>query len=195
MSAPRSIDQTVGTSCLLARILDVILLMATTISIGMLCTISPISCNLLTMGNTAIVTALTTGPHGRFMHGLRDDPHAAVGIGIQPLRVYIGSFILAGAVAGISGAINASYASYISPNVFGPDVSILLMAMVLLGGAATRLGPLLGAGLLLAVPEVVRLAGSGTATVGAINYIAMGCVLTVFAIVRPRGVLGGYEFQ
>ena len=139
--------------------------------------------------------AFTRGPYGRFLHALRDDTYAAVGLRVKPLGVYVRTFTIAGAMAGLAGVLYASYASYINPNVFGPDTSILIIAMVLVGGAATRFGPIAGAVLLLTVPEVVRFAGGETAIVGSVNYIAMGTALVAFATLRPRGLLGGYEFQ
>ena len=143
----------------------------------------------------ALVFAMTQGPYSRFLHALRDDVKVAVGLRIQPATIYIRSFAIAGAIAGLSGILYANYASYINPNIFAMDTSILIMAMVLVGGAGTRFGPILGAVILLAVPEAVRIAGGGIDTIGSVNYITMGIVLIVFAILRPRGIFGGYEFQ
>lgn len=143
----------------------------------------------------ALVFAMTQGPYGRFLHALRDDAKVAVGLRIQPVTVYIRSFAVAGAIAGLSGILYANYASYINPNIFAMDTSILIMAMVLVGGAGTRFGPILGVVILLAVPEGVRIAGGGIDIIGSVNYIIMGTVLIIFSILRPRGILGGYEFQ
>lgn len=143
----------------------------------------------------ALVFAMTQGPYSRFLHALRDDAKVAVGLRIQPVTVYIRSFAVAGAIAGLSGILYANYASYINPNIFAMDTSILIMAMVLVGGAGTRFGPILGVVILLAVPEGVRIAGGGIDIIGSVNYIIMGTVLIIFSILRPRGILGGYEFQ
>jgi branched-chain amino acid transport system permease protein len=74
-------------------------------------------------------------------------------------------------------------------------VALTLTAMVLIGGAAKALGPVLGAAVILAIPELVRALGGGSTEVGAFNYLVMGAALILFAVFRPRGILGGYEFR
>jgi branched-chain amino acid transport system permease protein len=151
-----------------------------------------VCCAILTW---LIAHRFSSGISGRFLHALRDDPHAAVGLGIQPLHVYARAFGLTGCISGLSGVLYASYATYINPNVFGSDTSILLISMVLVGGASTRMGPILGTLILLAMPEIIRTLGGGISAIGAINYIVMGLILVAFAVFRPKGILGGYEFR
>lgn len=142
-----------------------------------------------------IARRVTSSAQGRFLHALRDDPYAAVGLRAYSTNIYLRSFALASGMAAIAGVLYGSYATYINPTIFGSDQAIALVAMVLLGGAARPWGPVLGAILVLAVPEFVRAFGGGMPDVGAVNYIVMGAVLLLFATFRPKGILGGYEFK
>ena len=138
---------------------------------------------------------ITCSAQRYFLHALRDDPHAAVGLRAFSASLYLRSFALASGVAGLAGAFYATYMTYINPNVFGADQAITLTTMVLIGGASKPLGPILGAAVVLSIPEFVRTLGGGSAEVGAMNYAVMGIVLILFAAFRPRGILGGYEFK
>ena len=142
-----------------------------------------------------ITRRLTSSAQIRFLHALRDDPHAAVGLRVYSTTIYLRSFALASGMAAMAGALYASYATYINPTMFGSDQAIALTAMVLLGGASRPWGPVLGALIVLVVPEFVRAFGGGSSLVGAVNYAVMGLVLFLFATFRPKGILGGYEFK
>jgi len=142
-----------------------------------------------------LVQRLTFSAQARFLHALRDDPYAAVGLRVYSTTIYFRTFALASGMAALAGVLYASYASYINPSVFGSDQAIALTAMVLLGGAARPWGPVLGALIVISIPEIVRAIGGGPSYVGAVNYVVMGLVLFLFAIYRPKGILGGYEFK
>jgi len=141
------------------------------------------------------IRRITSSAYGNFLHALRDDPHAAVGLRSYSTSLYLRSFSLASGFAGLAGAFYASHMTYINPSVFGSDQAIALIAMVLLGGASRPLGPVLGAAIVVSIPELVRAFGGGISEVGAINYAIMGIVLVLFATLKPRGILGGYEFR
>lgn len=142
-----------------------------------------------------VVSRTRSSTFGMSARALRDDLYSAVGLGLRPLPVYLLSFALCAGLAGLMGAVYATYASYVSPSTFDMDSSILLLCMVFIGGASTRLGPILGAVLLICVPELVRILGGTGMQVGAINYITFGLLLVLFAILRPRGIMGGYVFN
>jgi branched-chain amino acid transport system permease protein len=142
-----------------------------------------------------LLARLAGSSFSRFLHGLRDDPYMAVGLRVPSMALYLKTFCLSAGVAGIAGVLYASFATYINPTVFGPDTSILLLVMVLLGGPATRTGPILGATIVLLIPEIVRSVGMGTSEIGALNSVFVGLVLILFAAFRPRGIVRGYEFK
>ncbi len=150
---------------------------------------------LLAVTSWNFAKRITSSAQVRFLHAVRDDPRAALGLRAYSTHIYIRIFAIASGMAALAGVLYSSYASYINPSVFGPDLAITLTAMVLLGGAAQPWGPVLGALIVLSVPEIVRALGGGSSYVGAVNFAVMGLVLFLFAIYRPKGILGGYEFK
>jgi len=134
-------------------------------------------------------------PLGRGMHAFRDDPLSAVGLGVRPIRVFPYAAALSAALAAVAGALYATNASYLNPTTFNQDQAILLLVMVLIGGAGSKYGPLLGALILILLPEAFRMIGISSAQVGAIQQIFIGLCLITFAGFRPRGLWGGYRFK
>jgi len=149
----------------------------------------------LAVAGWLIVRRIVGSAFGPFLHALRDDPRGAVGLRVPAIGAYTKSFCLSSGIAAIAGVLYASYATYISPAIFDVDLSILLLAMVLLGGAATRAGPVAGAGIVVVVAEMARAIGMGSPAVGSLHFILTGLVLIIFSTIRPQGVLGGYEFR
>lgn len=150
---------------------------------------------ILTTMFVVIIRKYTEKTTGRFLHAIRDDIHLSLGIGISPMPYYLRTFTLSAVVSGFVGIVYASSMSFIHPNIFDVDKSILLLSMVFVGGAATRWGPILGAILLASIPEIISLWGGGTSFIGSINYLIMGSFLVLFVFVRPKGIVGGYEFK
>jgi branched-chain amino acid transport system permease protein len=142
-----------------------------------------------------VVQRIRNSPLGRSLRSYRDDPVAAVALGVQPKRTIGMALALSAGLAGLAGGLYASYASFISPAVFGFDQSVLILAMVVLGGAATTNGPLLGGLILVLIPEALRFAGFESAKVGAFQQTLFGAALLAFVLWRPRGLLKGYKFR
>lgn len=138
---------------------------------------------------------IISSPIGRVMRAYRDDPLSAVGLGVRPIKVFPYTAALSAALAAVAGAIYATNASYLNPATFNQDQAILLLVMVLIGGAGSKYGPLLGALILMLLPETFRMIGISSASVGAIQQIFIGLCLVFFAVFRPRGILGGYRFK
>jgi branched-chain amino acid transport system permease protein len=87
---------------------------------------------------------------------LREDEAAASSMGISPVRTKLSAFMLGTILAGLAGALYAHNVRFISPGDFGFPVSISLLSMVVLGGMSTLWGPVLGAVILGALPELFR---------------------------------------
>jgi branched-chain amino acid transport system permease protein len=97
---------------------------------------------------------------------------------------------VSGAVAAFAGSLYAHYVSYVDPSSFDISVSILILLMVMLGGAGTLRGPVLGAALLLALPEVLKFVPLPTGVGAAMRQLVYGLILVVVVFVRPEGLLG-----
>jgi branched-chain amino acid transport system permease protein len=119
---------------------------------------------------------------GRALNYLREDEVAAEGSGVDTLRTKIAAFALGAGWAGMTGAIYASKMTIISPESFSFWESVVVFIIVILGGAGSIPGVLLGAFLVVGLPEVFR--GFATA-----RMLVFGLALMVMMVVRPQGIL------
>ncbi len=137
-----------------------------------------------------VVWVLANSPFGRALKAIRENEVAAEALGKSSARFKTYAFTIAGAMGGIAGAMYASYISYISPVAFGFDVNNLIFAMVILGGAGTVFGPLLGSALLVTLPTVLSLMTLPPGWVGPVEQTGYGLLLVAFAMWRPNGLYG-----
>lgn len=93
------------------------------------------------------------------------------------------------------GAVYARYYGYIDPNAFNTTQSILVLSMVIVGGAGSATGPALGAAGLALLPEALRMAGVPGPLSSNLQQIAFGLLMTALMIVRPSGICGKYDFK
>jgi branched-chain amino acid transport system permease protein len=92
---------------------------------------------------------------GRAVQALRDDEVRAEAIGLPTFRLKLLVFVVAGAVAGIAGALHANLQGYVSPTALHWTQSGTLLVMVILGGTGHPWGGVLGAAALLLLQEVI----------------------------------------
>ena len=90
---------------------------------------------------------------GRALTAIRDAEVAAEACGIAKPALLATVFLFSGAVAAIAGGLFASLQSYITPDAFTLDLSVLFFIAILIGGRGSILGPLLGTILLTVLPE------------------------------------------
>ena len=94
--------------------------------------------------------------HSRFGRGLiavRDADVAAEATGIRKARLLMTIFVFTGASAAIAGGLFATLQTYITPDAFTFDLSVLFFISILIGGRGSILGPLLGTVILTLLPE------------------------------------------
>lgn len=94
---------------------------------------------------------------GFVLRGLKQSERRSVSIGLKPLRYRLTAFVIAGMGAGLAGILWANYAMFVSPDMGSWQKSGELMAMVILGGVGTLLGPVLGAAVYLGLEQVLSL--------------------------------------
>ena len=100
--------------------------------------------------------ALKRGNWGRAFQAVRDDEIAAGAIGLNPLKVKVTSFALSAAFTGLGGIFFAAVVGFISPDSFTFHRSILFLLVVILGGLGTVAGALIGAIVLVILPELLH---------------------------------------
>lgn len=92
-----------------------------------------------------VIYRITSSPFGRVLHAIREDEMFAKSLGKNTLYFKMTTFAVSAALAAMAGSLYAHYISYIDPTSFTVMESILVISMVIIGGAGTLWGPLFGA--------------------------------------------------
>jgi len=129
-------------------------------------------------------------PFGRLLRAIREDERAVAAAGKSVLRAKVSAAALAGAFAGLAGGLYATFLSFIDPSSFDLDASILLLTMVVVGGARTLAGSIVGPFLLLALPQILTLLDIPTIFAATARQLIYGTLLIAFMLFRPQGLLG-----
>jgi ABC-type branched-subunit amino acid transport system ATPase component/ABC-type branched-subunit amino acid transport system permease subunit len=127
--------------------------------------------------------ALSRGTWGAAMRAVKDSETAAESIGIDPLRVKTVAFALSAALAGLAGGLFAPLSGFVTPNSFAFIQSILFVLVVIIGGAGSLLGPLIGAVVVGVLPELL-------ASLEEYRLLFFGALLLVVLWVAPEGIAG-----
>lgn len=93
---------------------------------------------------------------GRSISVLGEDELLAGAMGVPATPYRLAAFAISSFVAGIGGSLNAHFIQGISPSDIAPAVSVFILVMVMAGGSQTLLGPVVGAAILTAIPELLR---------------------------------------
>lgn len=142
-----------------------------------------------------VVAGLSTGPFGRVLHAIREDEKFAEALGKNTLRFKVTACAVSAALAGMAGSLYAHYITYIDPSSFTVVESILVISMVIIGGAGSLWGPLVGAAVLVVLPEALRFIGLPSAAAANLRQIIYGSLLVIMMMFRPRGLVGKYGFS
>ena len=130
---------------------------------------------------------------GRYWSAIREDEVAASAMGVPVTKMKVLAFVIGASTSGVAGWIYASKFSYIAPNSFPLLASILVLCAVVLGGLGSISGAVLGAILVVTLPEVIRDLSDGRAIFGfdiTTGRIAVfGLALIIVMIYRPGGLL------
>jgi branched-chain amino acid transport system permease protein len=102
-----------------------------------------------------LTSRLVRSEFGMVIRGRRDNERRLAAIGIPPFRYKLALFVIAGAVAGLAGALMANHARFVSPALLSFQVSGQFLAMVILGSAGTLIGPVFGAAIYLVFQQVL----------------------------------------
>ncbi|MCR4328518.1 MAG: branched-chain amino acid ABC transporter permease [Patescibacteria group bacterium] len=131
---------------------------------------------------------------GRVIKAIREDEEAIRVFGYHTLLYKIMISGIAAAMAALAGALFASYIAFIDPSNFHVMESIFILGIVVVGGFASIRGSLLGALILVLLPEVLRFAGFPQDISAHMQQLVYGIVLILFMLYRPQGLIGEYKF-
>ncbi|MRR36227.1 branched-chain amino acid ABC transporter permease [bacterium] len=129
------------------------------------------------------VHALKQSKIGRAWGAIRDNDVTAMFMGINIYYYKTAAFITSAFWAGIAGSLYAHYTAYISPHTFDMHTSIMILSMVVLGGIGSIPGSILGAALLISLPELLR-------PLADYQDIFYGALLVCMMVFRPQGIMG-----
>jgi len=117
---------------------------------------------------------------------IRDDELAAEASGVPTLKLKLIATALSGALMGMAGAPFPYYIGYLQPSsAFGLEYAVNSIAMPMIGGTTSWVGPLIGAILLGSLQQYVTVTISSS-----VNVLVVGLLLIVFVIVAPNGIVG-----
>jgi ABC-type branched-subunit amino acid transport system ATPase component/ABC-type branched-subunit amino acid transport system permease subunit len=132
---------------------------------------------------TLLIHNLKISRYGRTMLAVSQSETASRALGINPTAMRTLAFVVASVTAGIAGTFYAFLNSYISPDIFTFSDSVRFLLMVILGGAGSTFGPVIGAYILTYLPEYLQ-------QFQLWQNFAYGALLLLVMFVLPRGVLG-----
>jgi branched-chain amino acid transport system permease protein len=136
-----------------------------------------------------IVRLLVRGSFGRSLKAIRDNETAAATYGKNVAVVKTIAVAVSSSLAAVAGALYAFYMSFVNVESFVLDTSVLLIAMVVIGGVATLAGPIVGTLLILLLPAALSyLPGLPSTEIGSIQQIVYGAAMVLLMIFRPGGV-------
>lgn len=133
---------------------------------------------------------LTGSAFGRTLRAVREDEIAAQATGKNVVLVKIVITTISSALGALGGSLYAHYITYINPSSFTLEESIFIASLVILGGTERLAGPVVGAFVLLAVPEALKFLAIPDTVAAPMRQILYGGLLVLFMFVRPEGILG-----
>ncbi len=114
---------------------------------------------------------------------IKDDETAATVSSISPVKFKLFAFAISSALVAVSGILYASFMGFISANDFSFPVSVTILAMVMVGGEATIIGPIFGAVLLIILPEIFR-------PIHSYRMLVYGLLIVLMMRFQPDGLFG-----
>jgi branched-chain amino acid transport system permease protein len=149
----------------------------------------------LVVGSVILCHRLETSRIGRAWMAIREDEIAAKAMGINTRNMKLLAFGMGATFGGVAGAMFAAFQGFVSPESFSLMESIMIVAMVVLGGLGHLPGVILGALLLAALPEVLRyVAGplqeltGGRLDAAILRQLLIASAMIIIMLIRPRGL-------
>ncbi|HEX8918799.1 MAG TPA: branched-chain amino acid ABC transporter permease [Chloroflexota bacterium] len=141
-------------------------------------------------------------PAGRVWQAVRENEYRAQMIGYRPFNYKLMSYVIAGAVSSTAGALYAVYVGSVSTNLFSADLTIQLLLMVIIGGAGSLWGAIVGAALIRYLNHYLNVLSSSSFVANGPNWLhqTVGQPLLLFGIIYlflvvffPQGIAGAIQ--
>lgn len=140
-------------------------------------------CLALAIAVFLFLESLTRSPFGKALEGIRENDRRMRALGFPIFRYRLAAFVIAGALAGISGALAAMSNGFATPDLLYWTLSGLALIAIVVGGSRSLIGPVLGA-------FVVLFAQLGLSTYTDRWELVLGALFIAFVLFLPRGLMG-----
>jgi len=134
-------------------------------------------------------------PFGRVLQSIREDEIASETLGKNTSKYKLSVFVISAFFAGIAGSLYAHYTTFIDPSSFTVMESITVLLMVIFGGAGSISGSVVGAVILVVLPELLRFLGLPSSIAAPMRQMIYGLLLVILMQRRPAGIMGAYKFR
>jgi ABC-type branched-subunit amino acid transport system ATPase component/branched-subunit amino acid ABC-type transport system permease component len=136
-----------------------------------------------------IARHIDDSPFGRAMRAMRADESAAASVGKNIFAMKVSVFGISAALASVAGSLFAYYVSYVGADSFQVSETVLILSMVVVGGTGNLVGSVLGAAILVLLPEALAFVDLPASVAGQLRLLIYGCALILFLVFRPEGLL------
>jgi branched-chain amino acid transport system permease protein len=137
----------------------------------------------LTLVVLGLVVLSEHGKIGRRVHAVRDDIQLAASGGVNVRRYRLAAFVVSGALGGLAGSMNVMVRSTVGPLDIGFNLIVLALTMIIVGGAMSWKGAVIGAIIFTWLPSLLEFVGKW-------QTLLYGIIVAVAAVLLPRGIHG-----
>lgn len=142
----------------------------------------------LAIGSVWVARTIEKGKLGRGLNSIKDNEEAAECMGVPTLRLKLFATTISGGLMGMAGAVFPSYLTFVDPpTAFNLEFAVNSLAMPMIGGTFTWIGPVVGSILLGTVQQVAIVTISSE-----LNLLIIGVLLVFFVTVAPHGIVGWF---
>lgn len=140
-----------------------------------------------------ICIGISKSPYGRILQSIREDELTVRLFGFYTPAFKLMNFVMSAWMATLAGGLFACHLQFVDPTSFITSETIFIVTMVILGGLASHKGALLGAVVMVALPETLRFVGAPPEYAAHLRQILFGTALVALMIFRPQGILGRFK--
>lgn len=143
---------------------------------------------VLAVGSLLIALAILRSNIGLRARAVRDEPSAALSLGVAVRLIQVSFFAIGASLAAIAGCVYAGVIGFIDPSTFTIHTSVQLLAMVVIGGMGNPYGALAGGVAISVLPALLIEMNIGESAAAALQQVLFGAVMILVVMLRPKGL-------
>lgn len=138
---------------------------------------------------------ITNSQYGRILKAIRDDEIATKTLGKDTFKFKLSAFAISSGISAISGALYATYVTYIDPTSFTISESLFLVTILAIGGAGNLQGPIVGTLFMVILPEILRFLAIPDTIAPNVRMMIYAIILIYLMRKKTKGIAGEYGFD